>query len=104
VLRRWIEFVSGPLKFALGFATNDELELKNLNKYVVREILEAVLKHKNRGPDEARASAKVLDCKTLKALVSGFPKYALPFFRKLELTAVDANHDMQNTQRFILPM
>ena len=97
--------MSEPLKFALGLATDGEPDQNIIiNKYVVREILEAVLKHKNRGPDEARACAKVLDYKTLKALVSGFPTYALTFFQKLELTAVDANHDMQNTQRFILPM
>ena len=96
--------MSEPLKFALGFATDGELDQNIIiNKYVVREILEAVLKHKNRGPDEARACAKVLDYRTLKALVSGFPKYALPFFRKLELTTVDANHNIQN-KGFILPM
>ena len=51
-------------------------------------ILEAILEHGKRGPEEARACAQVLDFETLLLLVSNFPAYALVFFKKLELTAV----------------
>jgi hypothetical protein len=110
-LPRWIEFISadavgpGPLKFALGFGMDGKLDARSaVNVDAVRAIFEAVLKHKNQGADEARACAKVLDCETLKELVINFPTYAVVFFRKFELTAVNSNsEDIQNTHDFKLP-
>ena len=87
---RWIEFVQEPLKLALG-VKSDDASTRGSNialPDVASTILEAILEHGKRGPEEARACAQVLDFETLLLLVSNFPAYALVFFKKLELTAV----------------